>query len=150
MSKAAVTTTTTASAATPGPSPKSRVQTGAPDCFSGDLFTLRIATTFPVEASDPGCLKQVRRRAREVSLEGSLRDSDAMWASFNGHGTHRIYVTRLGPFSLALLALGIGLIAGLVLVLLIGTFLIWISLVALLATATILSALLRQSLRRWL
>jgi len=83
-------------------------------------------------------------------LEGSLRDSDAMWASFNGHGTHRIYVTRLGPFSLALLALGIGLIAGLVLVLLIGTFLIWISLVALLATATILSALLRQSLRRWL
>jgi hypothetical protein len=83
------------------------------------------------------------------SAGARLRDSDAMWTSVNEHGTHRIYVARLGPFSLVLLALGIGLIAALVFVLAIGTFFIWISVVALLVTATILSALLRQSLRRW-
>src|ERR1700738_464554 len=74
-----------------------------------------------------------------------LRDSDAMWVSLNERGTHRIYITRLGPFSAVLLALGIGLLAALVLVLAIGTFLIWIPLVALFVTATIISALLRQS-----
>ena len=68
------------------------------------------------------------------SAGARLRDSDATWVSFNEHGTHRIYVTRLGPISLVLLTLGIGFLAGLVLVLLIGTFLIWISLVALLVT----------------
>jgi hypothetical protein len=78
-----------------------------------------------------------------------LRDSNAMWVSLNERRTHRIYVTRLGPFSLVLLALGIGLVAALVFVLAIGSFLIWISVVALLVTATILSALLRQSFRRW-
>jgi hypothetical protein len=76
-----------------------------------------------------------------------LRDSDAMWTSVNERGTHRIYVTRLGPFSLVLLGLGIGLFAALVLVLAIGAFLIWIPLVALLVTA-IICALLRQSFRR--
>ena len=78
-----------------------------------------------------------------------LRASNAMWVSFNERGTHRMYVTRLGPFSLVLLGLGIGLIAALVFVLAIGTFLIWISLGALLVTATIIFALLGQSLRRW-
>jgi hypothetical protein len=78
-----------------------------------------------------------------------LRDRDAMWTSVNKRGAYRIYVTRLGPFSTVLLALGIGLLAAaLVLVLAIGTFLIWIPLVALLVTATIISALLRQSLHR--
>jgi hypothetical protein len=71
-----------------------------------------------------------------------LRDSDAMWNSVNERGTHRIYVTRLGPFSLVLLGLGIGLFAALVLVLAIGAFLIWIPPVALLVTATIICALL--------
>jgi hypothetical protein len=78
-----------------------------------------------------------------------FRDRDAIWTSVNERGTHRIYVTRLGPFSLALLVLGFGLLAALVVVLAIGTFLIWIPLVALLVTATIISALLRQSFRRW-
>jgi len=79
-----------------------------------------------------------------------LRDSDAMWVSVNERRTHRIYVTRLGTFSLVLLlALGIGFVATLVFVLAIGSFLIWISVVALLVTATLLSALFRQSFRRW-
>jgi len=69
-----------------------------------------------------------------------------MWVSFNERGTHRVYVTRIGPFSLVLLVFGIGLVAALVLVLVIGTFLIWISLVAVLVTAI---ALLGQLFRRW-
>jgi hypothetical protein len=63
-------------------------------------------------------------------------------------GTYRIYVTRLGPFRLVLLTLGFGLLAAFVFVLAIGAFLIWIPIVALLVTATIISALLRQSFRR--
>jgi hypothetical protein len=78
-----------------------------------------------------------------------LRDRDAMRISVNERGTRRIYVTRLGPFSLILLALGICLLAALVLVLAIGTFLIWIPVVALLVTATMISALLRQLFHRW-
>jgi hypothetical protein len=83
------------------------------------------------------------------SAGARLRDSDAIWTSVNERRTHRIYVARLGPFSLVLLVLGICLLAALILVLAIGTFLIWIPLVALLVTATIISALLRQSFRRW-
>jgi TM2 domain-containing membrane protein YozV len=83
------------------------------------------------------------------SAGARLRNSDAMWLSFNERGAHRIYVTRLGPFGLVLLAFGIGLLAALVFVLVIGTFLIWISLGVLLVAATIIFALLRQSLRHW-
>ena len=83
------------------------------------------------------------------SAEARLRGSDAIWTSVNERGTQRIYITRLGPFSLVLLVLGISLLAALVLVLVIGTFLIWIFLVALLVTATIIFALLRQRFRRW-
>ena len=42
------------------------------------------------------------------SVRVRLRDRDA-WTSVNERGTHRMYVTRLGPFNLVLLALGIGL-----------------------------------------
>jgi hypothetical protein len=55
----------------------------------------------------------------------------------------------LAPFSLVLLVLGINLLVALVFVLPIGTFVIWVFVVALLVTAAILSALVRQSLRRW-
>ena len=83
------------------------------------------------------------------SAGARLRDSDAIWTSVNERRTHRIYVTRLGPFSLVLLVLGIGLLSALSFILAIGTFLIWISLVALLVTATIIFALLGQWFRRW-
>jgi uncharacterized protein (DUF697 family) len=78
-----------------------------------------------------------------------LRDRDAMWFSVDEPGTHRIFVTRLGPFGVLVLALGICLFAALVLVLVIGAFLIWIPIVALLIAAAIVSALLRQLFLRW-
>jgi preprotein translocase subunit SecF len=77
------------------------------------------------------------------SAEARLRDRDAIWTSLNEHGTHRIYFTKLGPFRLLLLALGIGLVVAFAIVLAIGIFF------ALFVTASITSPLLRQWFRRW-
>jgi hypothetical protein len=47
--------------------------------------------------SEPEIISPLREKAR----------GDAMWSSTDDRGTHRIYVTRLGPFSVAALLLGI-------------------------------------------
>src|ERR1035437_1064677 len=49
-----------------------------------------------------------------------------VWVSQAARGSHHIYVTRLGPFGIILLAVAIGAIFTLILVLLLGFFLIWI------------------------
>jgi hypothetical protein len=64
---------------------------------------------------------------------------DTMWSSVDNRGTHRIYVARLGPLSIAVMLLGIALLAAVLLVLLIGTFLIWIPVVALLMGTAVIS-----------
>lgn len=73
---------------------------------------------------------------------------DATWISLDEHGTRRIYVTKLGPFGIIVLALAVGLVAALLLVLLVGALLLWIPVVAVLVTAAIISALLRSPFRR--
>jgi uncharacterized protein (DUF697 family) len=78
-----------------------------------------------------------------------LRDRDAKWFPADEPGTRRIYVARLGPFGVLVLALGIGLFAALTLVIAIGAFLIWIPIVALLIAAAVVSALLRELFLRW-
>jgi len=45
-------------------------------------------------------------------------------------GAHRVYVTRIGPFGFALMMLAIGLFTAVFLLLLIGTALIWLPVVA--------------------
>jgi hypothetical protein len=62
--------------------------------------------------------------------------------------TQRIYVTRLGPFGLIVLALAIGIVAVVLLVLLVGAVLFWIPIVGLLVAGAILSGALRSRLRR--
>jgi Flp pilus assembly protein TadB len=59
-------------------------------------------------------------------------------------GMHRVYVSRIGPIGFALLILVIGLFAGILLLALIGTALIWIPLVAVLVVAAAVSRLLRR------
>jgi hypothetical protein len=66
-----------------------------------------------------------------------------VWVSQAERGSHRIYVTRLGPFGIILLAAVIGAILTLVLVLLLGFFLIWIPLTVALITIGIGFAFLR-------
>jgi hypothetical protein len=56
-------------------------------------------------------------------------------------GMHRVYVSRIGPIGFALLILVIGLFAGILLLALIGTALIWIPLVVAAAVARLLRRL---------
>lgn len=62
-------------------------------------------------------------------------------------GTHRIYVTRLGPFGGVVLMLVIAVLAALILFAFIGALLIWIPVVALVVLIAALTGLWRS--RRW-
>jgi hypothetical protein len=60
------------------------------------------------------------------------------------HGTHRVYVSRIGPFGFALFMLVVGLLAAVMLLILIGTALLWIPLVAVLVIAAVVSRFSRR------
>jgi hypothetical protein len=59
-------------------------------------------------------------------------------------GTHRIYVTRLGPFGMTLLMLIIGLLIAVVLLAVLGAVLVWIPILALLVAVGFIFRLLRR------
>ena len=59
-------------------------------------------------------------------------------------GTHRIYVTRLGPFGMTLLMLIIGIVIAVILLAVVGAVLIWIPILALLVAAGAIFRLLRR------
>ena len=59
-------------------------------------------------------------------------------------GTHRIYVTRMGPFGIALLLLAIAAVATIVMIAVLGAVLIWIPIVAIVVIAGALLRLLRR------
>jgi hypothetical protein len=54
------------------------------------------------------------------------------YTSGTARTTHRIYITRLGPFGFALLMLIIGIVAAVILLATIGAVLLWIPVLALL------------------
>jgi hypothetical protein len=60
------------------------------------------------------------------------------------HGTHRFYVRKIGPFGFALLMLVVGLLAGLMLLILIGTALLWIPVIVVLVIVAAISGLFRR------
>jgi hypothetical protein len=66
---------------------------------------------------------------------------------FDGSGVRHVYVARLGPLGMVVLALMIGILLATTLVLVLGAFLIWIPLVGLLVAAAIISSLLRAYFR---
>ena len=72
------------------------------------------------------------------------------WASFHVHGTGgtRVYVRRIGPLGILLLAALIGTIAALVFVVMVGAFLIWIPVAVLLFVAAIVGGLMRRYMRQ--
>jgi len=59
-------------------------------------------------------------------------------------GTHRIYVSRIGPLGFAIIMLVIGLLAAVMLLLLIGAALIWIPVLAVLVVIAAISGLFRR------
>ena len=81
-------------------------------------------------------------------------DSDAArersdgWIWLDASGTRRIYVRKVGPLGIFLVALLIGTLAALVLVMLLGAVLLWIPIAFLLFVAAVVGALLRRYLRR--
>lgn len=59
-------------------------------------------------------------------------------------GMHRVYVGRIGPFGFALMMLVAGLLAAIFLLLLIGTALLWIPIVAAVIVIAAISGVLRR------
>jgi hypothetical protein len=59
-------------------------------------------------------------------------------------GTRRIYVTRMGPFGIALLLLAIAAVATIVMIAVLSAVLIWIPIVAIVVIAGALLRLLRR------
>jgi hypothetical protein len=74
------------------------------------------------------------------------RGGEGGWPPYGDgvRGTQRIYVGRIGPFGFALLMLAVGLFAAVLLLILIGTALIWIPVVAVLLIIAAISGLLRR------
>jgi hypothetical protein len=60
----------------------------------------------------------------------------------------RIYVAKIGPFGLFLIALGVGLVFVAILVFLVGAFLLWIPVVGLLIAAGLVAGVLRPYLQK--
>jgi hypothetical protein len=73
---------------------------------------------------------------------------ETIWTSADVRGRRRVYVARLGPFTIIILLFAIALFAALFLLLLIGAFVIWIPVVILLIVAAVISAWWRRLFRR--
>jgi hypothetical protein len=70
------------------------------------------------------------------------------WAQHNVYGTHRIYVRRVGPVGLLLIAALIGLVAAFVFVTIVGALFFIIPIAALLLIGAIIGGLMRRRSRR--
>jgi uncharacterized membrane protein len=88
--------------------------------------------------SEPEIIPPERREPR----------SGVKWTSYEQRGTHRIYVTRLGPFSTIILVLAFAALLAILSLILIGTFLIWIPLAILLIALTLISGWWQRIFRR--
>lgn len=72
------------------------------------------------------------------------RDWPPPYGASRSYGTHRLYVTQIGPFGFALLMLVVGLLMAVLLLALIGTALIWLPLIAGLLLIAFISRLFRR------
>ena len=64
------------------------------------------------------------------------------------HGTERVYVARLRPLGIILLALTISILSAVMFIVLLGTLFIWIPIVVLGGAAAIIAGLLRGYFHR--
>ena len=91
--------------------------------------------------SEPEIIPPERGRTRPYS-------SAPDWFPAGERGPNRIYVARMGTWSILGIVLLIGLVAGATLAILLGTLLIAVPIVALLIAAAMISGALRSHLRR--
>ena len=91
---------------------------------------------------------QSRRSFRRTAFGPNDRGRAEGWPPPYGftqtRGTHRVYVSRIGPFGFALIMLIAGLFAAVLLLILIGAALIWIPVVAVLVVIAAVSGLIRR------
>jgi hypothetical protein len=66
-----------------------------------------------------------------------------VWVASDLRGTRQIYVRPLGPLGMALLTLGVGAVAGLALLFLLGTAIIGLAAIGVLTIAGIIAGILR-------
>ena len=66
------------------------------------------------------------------------------YAYSEARGTHRIYVTRLGPFGITLLLAGVAVLGVAIFLTIVGAILIWIPVVAVLVAAAAFFRFLRR------
>jgi hypothetical protein len=76
--------------------------------------------------------------------EQQSRSRSRIWIADDLHGSHRVYVARLGPFGAILLALGIGAASAALFALLLGAFLLGTLALAGVVAFAMLAALLRR------
>jgi fatty acid desaturase len=77
---------------------------------------------------------------------GRGRRDDGMWTSSDG--THRVYVTRIGPFGFGMAALAAAIMAAIVFFLVLGAFVVLLPFAGLLLAGVIIATFLRGSFRR--
>jgi hypothetical protein len=74
----------------------------------------------------------------------AAQSSARMRVFVDTHGAERIYVTKVGPLGIILVMLVTGILSAAILVLLLGTFLIWMPVVVLLVVAALIGGLFRR------
>ena len=88
------------------------------------------------------------RSEPEIIPPEHIEARSGKWRSFDQRRTYRIHVTRLGPFSLAVLLLILVAFVAILSLVLIGAFLIWIPLAVLLIAAALISVWWQRMFRR--
>ncbi len=104
------------------------------------------------KASNRAMIQQLKppaetpRSEPEIIPPGHIdeRSARAARAYFQVHGTHHVYVGKLGSRGIILLALVIAFLTAVILIVLLGAVLIWIPVVAVLVAAGVVSGLLRR------
>ena len=84
----------------------------------------------------------------EIIPPGESHDPKGTRIFIDQTTSERIFVGRISPLQMFMLAMGIGAVIAVVLVILLGAFLLWIPIVGLLIAAGLLAGLLRPLLSR--
>jgi hypothetical protein len=90
---------------------------------------------------------ELPRAEPEILPPDRGRSGGRSWPPYGdaqARGTHRIYVTRIGPFGFALAMLAVGLLAAVFLLLIIGTALLWLPVVIGLAVIAAIFRIFRR------
>ncbi|MFT4277874.1 MAG: hypothetical protein QM576_16095 [Rhodopseudomonas sp.] len=84
----------------------------------------------------------------EIIPPGQTHDPMGTRIFIDQNTTEHVFVGKVGPLGLFLMALGIGAVIAVVLVLLLGAFLLWIPVVGLLIAAGVVAGVLRPLFSR--